>query len=148
MGLHRKLSRDITILVLMNIILFNDNEGKQSIFCIRKKSHHACCLLQKITVCMAILKCILFMSGTIITPEDFSCFCWSILLSWTLAFLSRLNILLLAPVRQTLWVAPFSSAVARSASAIMSRCSSCGSSFPASGTENVQKYVTLLSRVV
>lgn len=98
---------------------------------------------KKITVCMPILKCILFMSETIITPEDLSCFCWSILLSWTLAFLSRLNILLLAPVKRTLWVAPFSSAaaaaVARSASAIMFRCSSCGSSFPASGTEKDQK---------
>lgn len=45
-----------------------------------------------------------------LTPDDLSCFCWSILMSWTLAFLRRFNILLFAPVRRPLCEAPFSTA--------------------------------------
>lgn len=43
-----------------------------------------------------------------LTPDDLSCFCWSILMSWTLAFLRRFNILLLAPVSRALWEATLS----------------------------------------
>lgn len=43
-----------------------------------------------------------------LTPDDLSCFCWSILISWTLAFLRRFNILLLAPVSRALWEATLS----------------------------------------
>lgn len=43
-----------------------------------------------------------------LTPDDLSCFCWSILISWTFAFLRRFNILLLAPVSRALWEATLS----------------------------------------
>lgn len=43
------------------------------------------------------------------TCDNLSCFCWSILMSWTLAFFSRWSIVLLAPLRPIRWLEPLTS---------------------------------------
>lgn len=45
-----------------------------------------------------------------LTSDNLSCFCWSILMSWTLAFFSRWSIVLLAPLRPIRLLGPLGSA--------------------------------------